>query len=79
MCSKVSKRKKRKPAPLAACDSDAAGGVPNLLLIYEYLIYYARAHTHTHIRTHTGKLPLLLDMNLWTGAVTVTLLGAVMW
>ncbi len=41
----------------------------------EYLIYHARARAHTH----TGKLPLLLDMNLWTGAVTVTLLGAVMW
>jgi len=26
-----------------------------------------------------GKLPVLLDMNLWTGAVTVTLLGVIMW
>lgn len=26
-----------------------------------------------------GSLPILMDMNLWTGAVTVTVLGAIMW
>ena len=26
-----------------------------------------------------GKIPVLLDMNLWTGAVTVTAMGVIMW